>query len=204
MVESSVTTSSSLLQRMIRAARLEPDLYEEVESDRTAMRDAAIVVVIASIASGIGQALTAATVAPGIEGMPRTHPVVALLAGVIGGLLGWLIWSYVTWFIGTKLFSGSATPGELMRTLGFANTPNIFSILAFVPGIGPLLIFAAGVWSLVAGVVAVRQALDFDTGKAILTTIIGWLALLLIPFLLGLIIAALVIGAVGASGGFGS
>ena len=45
---------SQLTDRMMRAARLEPDLYEEVEADKSAMGQAMTVVVLASLAAGIG------------------------------------------------------------------------------------------------------------------------------------------------------
>ncbi|MGH2351562.1 MAG: Yip1 family protein [Chloroflexota bacterium] len=190
MVDSMATsTSSSLVQRMIRAAKLEPHLYEEVEADQTATREAAIVVAIVAVAGGIGSALHASINQTG------TNPLVALIFGVIWALVGWVIWSYLTYFVGTRLFSGRATPGELLRTIGFAQAPGVLNILSFIPVLGGLIGLAAGIWVLVAGVVAVRQALDFDTGKAILTTIIGWLVLIAIPVILGLL-------GLGVIGGF--
>jgi hypothetical protein len=186
---------SSLVQRMIRAARLETDLYEEVEADRTATNSALTVVVIVAVANGIGQAL-AATMNPEAGGSAIGN----LIGAIIGGLIGWVIWSYITWFIGTRLFGGRATPGELMRTIGFAQSPGVLSILSFIPGLGWLISLVIGIWMLVTGVVAVRQALDFDTGKAVLTTIIGWVVGVLIPALF----LALIVGAIVALVGGGS
>ena len=172
---------STLVQRMLRAAKLEPAVYEEVEADQTATTQAAIVVVIAAAAAGIGGALRATT-----RGEPESV-VGALIGGIIGSVIGWLVWSYLTYFLGTRMFSGTATPGEMLRTIGFANAPGVLNILAFVPVVGGIVQLVVYFWLLVAGVVAVRQALDFDTGKAILTTVIGWLALAIIPFLLAAI-----------------
>ena len=181
--ESTVTIGEkgSLVQRMIRAARLEADLYEEVEADRTASNDALIVVIIVAVCNGIGAALGlliagAAGRAPG-----------ALIGEIVGAVVGWLIWSYLTYFIGTRLFHGRATPGEMLRTIGFSHSPGVLNILGFIPFLGPLIRLVVAFWLLVAGVVAVRQALDFDTGKAILTTVIGWLVPVIILFVLGVL-----------------
>jgi hypothetical protein len=181
------TAQSSLVQRMIRAARLEPDLYEEVEADQNATTGALTVVAIVAVAGGIGNAIAARSGGP-------LATIVSLIVGVVLALLGWVVWSYLTYFIGTKLFSGIATPGELLRTLGFAQAPGVLNILRFVPVIGVLISIVAGIWVLVAGVVAVRQALDFDTGKAILTTIIGGV----VVFAVTAILTAISIGAMVA------
>jgi hypothetical protein len=172
-------TRSSLVQRMIRAARLEPDLYEEVEADQTATNEALIVVVIVAVASGIGAALS--YLLAGEAG----RSIGALIGGIIAALIGWVVWSYVTYFIGTRVFGGQATPGELLRTVGFAQSIGVLNILGFIPVVGGIIRLVTGIWMLIAGVVAVRQALDFDTGKAILTTILGWLALVVITLVLG-------------------
>lgn len=175
------TARGSLVQRMVRAARLDVDVYEEVEADRSATNSALMAVMIVAVATGIGAAL--AFILAGDPGRAAG----ALISQIVGSVIGWVVWAYVTYFIGTKLFSGRATPGEMLRTIGFAQSPGVFNILGFVPGLGVIIAAVISVWMLVAGVVAVRQALDFSTGKAILTTIVGWLAIALITTVLGLV-----------------
>jgi hypothetical protein len=180
---------SSVISRMIRAARLDVAVYEEVEADTSATNQAALAVVLVAVASAIGGALRAALAnqPAGIVG--------GALWGIVGALLSWVIWSFLTYFIGTRVFGGTATPGQLLRTLGFASAPGALNILAFVPVLGPLIGFIAGIWSLVAGVVAVRQALDFDTTKAVLTSVIAWVIAVLPFIILGGVIAALFVAA---------
>ena len=170
------TTDSSLVGRMIRAARLDVNLYEEVEADRAATPQAATVVGIAAVSTAIGAGLAAALfgVGGGVIG--------AVLGGIITAFLGWVIWSYLAYFIGTSVFGGTATPGELLRTIGFAQSPGVFGILMVIPILGVLIGLVLWVWSVVAGVVALRQALDIDTPKAIITTVIAAIPFLLIRF----------------------
>jgi hypothetical protein len=80
--------------------------------------------------------------------------------------------------------------GELLRTLGYASGPRVLSILTFIPCLGPLAGLVGAIWALVAGVVAVRQALDFDTTKAILTVVIGWLAVFIVAILVSVVLGA--------------
>jgi hypothetical protein len=158
-----------LVRRMLGAATLNIDTYEEVEHDTTATAQAAAVVVLVAMASSVGAA--------------RTGGASFLLMPMLQ-IVGWLIWAGVTYLIGDKLLGGTATWGELLRTLGFAQFPGMLYVLAVLPGLGGLVRFVVGLWVLVAGIIAIRQALDFSTGKAILTAIFGWMALFLPVMLL--------------------
>jgi len=165
-----------LVGRMLGAAKLDVQTYEEVEADLTATPQAATVVVMAAVASAIAASGTG---------------LGAIIFAPIWQIIGWLIWAGVTYFIGSTLFKGTATWGELLRTLGFAQTPSLLLIFAFIPLVGGLLRFVVGIWVLVAGVIAIRQALDFSTGKAILTAIIGWLAIFIPMAFIGMILSGL-------------
>jgi hypothetical protein len=94
--------------------------------------------------------------------------------------VGWLLWSAITWLIGDKLLGGTATWGELLRTIGFAQAPGVLLIVAFIPVLGWLVAAVVGIWMLITGVVAIRQALDFSTGRALGTAFLGWLALVVV------------------------
>jgi len=105
----------------------------------------------------------------------------------VAAIVGWAIWAFLTYWIGTALFGGTATYGELLRTIGFAYTPNALGIFGFIPVLGGIIAFVGAVWALIAGIIAVRQALDFSTGKAIVTAIVGWIVLIIIYAILGAI-----------------
>jgi len=154
-----------MVDRMVRAARLQDAVYEEVEHDQGATRQAALVVVITSIAAGIGSLFS-------------FGPAGLILFPIVS-LIGWAIYAYITYFIGTRLLAGpetSADWGELARTLAFANSPRILMIFAIGPFLGGLVGFVVAIWVLVATIVALRAALDFSTGRAIGTAILGWIA----------------------------
>jgi len=154
-----------LVRRMMGAAMLNIDTFEEVEADETATGQAAAVVVMVAVASAIGSS---------------GGGVSSLIAAPIGQLVGWLVWAGVTYFVGTRLFGGTATWGELLRTLGFAQSPGVLYLFAVIPLIGGMVRLVLAVWMLVAGIIAIRQALDFTTGKAILTALVGWLFFVLV------------------------
>lgn len=95
------------------------------------------------------------------------------------------MWAGITYLIGDKLLGGTATWGELLRTIGFAQTPGILGVLGGIPLLGWLVRLVVFVWLLVAGIIAIRQALDFSTGKAVATAVIGWVALAVLSVILG-------------------
>jgi hypothetical protein len=169
------TSSSSFMNRMIRAAKLEVLLYEEVEADITATRQALLVVVLVAVASGIGQASSG------------RNAIAQILFGLVTALLGWAVWSYVMYFVGTRFMGGTATYGELLRTLGFAESPGVLFILGIIPGIGPIIRTLAGIWVLITSFIAIRQALDIDNGKTVITIVLGIVALIVVYAIIGII-----------------
>ena len=174
-----------LVNRMIRAAMLDPRLYEEVEHDRNATSQALQVVVIVALASGIGGALWKLLTLNPIDA------VTGLIGGIVAAVGGWLVWALVTFIIGTGVFGGTASYGEMLRTLGFAQSPNVLLIFTAIPLLGGILRFILLIWVLLAGLIAIRQALDVGTGKAILTAIIGWLVMAIV---IGILAAVFGIG----------
>ncbi len=150
-----------MIQRMIGAAMLRTGTYEEVETDTSATMQAMLVVVVVSLASGIGNV--------GVGGF------MALVFGVLASLAGWSFWAWITYFVGTKILPTPETHanwGQLARTLGYAQTPGLFKIFGFLPGIGPIIFFLASIWQLVA----IRQALDYSsTWRAIAVAVIGFI-----------------------------
>lgn len=164
-----IGTQRGIVDRMIGAARLDVDTYEEVEADQSATGQAALVVGIVAIASAIGSL--------GDGGM-------GIVTGLLSAIVGWLLWAGITYVVGDKLFGGTATWGELLRTLGFAQAPGVLLVLGIIPLLGGLVQAVVGIWMLVAGIIAIRQALDFSTGRAILTAIIGWIPLAIATWIL--------------------
>lgn len=182
-----------MINRVIRAAMLDVNLYEEVEADASLNQEALIVVILVSVASGIGAFLGS------MFGGEIGPALLSLLITAALGVVNYYIWAYVTYFVGTNLFKGTADPGEMLRTLGYASGPRVLGVLSFIPCVGALASIAGAIWALVAGVIAVRQALDFDSTKAVLTVIVGWVIVFAISMVVGLVfgVGAAGLGALG-------
>ncbi|MBI3402016.1 MAG: hypothetical protein HY048_11400 [Acidobacteria bacterium] len=164
--------------RLLGAAALDPTTYEEVEADRGATGQACLVVVLSSIAAGIG--------ARGFGGGSLTSMV--FISGI--ALISWAAWALVTFEIGSRIMPSADTQvdiGELLRTIGFAATPGMLQIFGVVPGAALPAFVITWIWMLAAMVVAVRQALDFtSTARAVAVCVLGWVLALAIALTLGL------------------
>jgi hypothetical protein len=167
-------TMGSIVDRMIRAARLDPSLYEEVEADTTATGQAAIVVVASSLAAGVGSMLGV-----GVGG---------LLLATTSALLGWVVWAVLIYVVGVKVLPEPATKsdiGEMLRVLGFASAPGIIRVLGVVHALSGITMLIASVWMIAAMVIAVRQALDYrSTGRAVAVCLIGFAVQLIVAMIL--------------------
>ena len=163
--------------RLLGAALLRSETYEQVEADRSATLQSGVVVALSAVAAGIG----------GFE----NGGLSGVAWGTLAALFGWYLWAYVTYWIGTRWLPGpetSADHGELLRTIGFSSAPGILRALGAVGGLGGILYVVCGLWMLVTMVVAVRQALDYrSTGRAIAVCAIGfpiYVAILVVTLLL--------------------
>ncbi|MBI4328597.1 MAG: YIP1 family protein [Chloroflexi bacterium] len=174
-----------MIQRMVNAALLRVETYEEVEADKSATLQALMVVILSAIAAGVGSV--------GTRGAATGFAWIAF--GVAFGLVGWALWALITYFVGTTLFKTPDTHadwGELARTLGFAQSPGVLKVVGIVPAIGPLLFAAASIWQLMAMVVAIRQALDYSsTWRAVGVAVVGFIPYEILMALVFLVAAPL-------------
>ena len=165
--------NSVFINRIIRACKLDVSVYEEVEADKSATFQAALVVVLSSLAAGVGALSLGAS---------------NFIMAPIFSLISWYIWAYLIYLIGVKIFpepNTKADHGELLRTIGFSSAPGLIRIFGFTPDLMSITFIGAGVWMLVAMVIAVRQALDYEsTWRAIGVVVIGFLVQAIILIML--------------------
>jgi hypothetical protein len=167
---------TSFIGRIVGAAKLSSATYEEVEADTTATSQAMGVVLLASLAAGIGSL--------GLE----AGGIRNVVSEAVWALVVWIIWAFMTYLIGTRLLpepQTRASIGELMRTLGFAQSASLARVFVAIPVIGPLVLVLVLLWTLTAMVIAVRQALDYtSTWRALGVCVIGWVIAIVVPMIL--------------------
>ena len=163
-----------LINRIFRAIKIDIDLYEEVEKDKKATIQAGVVVVLSSLAAGVGALQLGAS---------------NFLLAPVMSLLSWYVWAYVIYFVGVKIFGGPKTKsnhGELLRTLGFSSAPGLIRVFGVTPDLMTVTFIGSAFWMLACMVVAVRQTLNFNSlWRALWVVIISWFvqAFFLIAFL---------------------
>ena len=164
---------SSFKNRIIRAAKLDVQLYEEVEADKGAINQAIAIVMLSSLAGSLN--------------IGRLS-VSGIFIGIVITFTGWIVWAYVTYLIGTKLLPEPQTESsftELLRTIGFSSSPGLIRVVGIVPFISGPVFFITSIWMLVAMVIAVRQALDYEsTKRAVGVCVIGWVFQLIVMYVM--------------------
>ena len=165
--------NSQYVNRIIRACKLDVSLYEEVEADKSATFQAAGVVVLSSLAAGVGALSLGAS---------------NFLMAPLLSLVSWYVWAYLIYFIGAKFFPEPTTKadhGQLLRTIGFSSAPGLIRVFGFIPDLMSIAFIAAGIWMLVAMVIAVRQALDYkSTWRAVGVVVTAFLIQSIILFMI--------------------
>ena len=157
---------STFVQRIIGAAKLEANTYEEVEHDKSALTQAIQVGVLSAIATGIGQA--------GFSSFSN------MTLRIIFALIAWFIWAGITYILGTRLMNEPQTEadmGQMLRTIGFSASPGILNVFGIIPFLGGFVLNVIPIWQLAAMVIAVRQALDYTTTwRAVVVCGLGFVA----------------------------
>ena len=169
------------VNRIVRACKLDVSLYEEVEADKSATLQAAGVVALSIIALGVGTFFTYGSF----------NILINVIIPVSSALAGWFVTSLLIYFVGAKLFPDENTQsnlGELLRTIGFSYSPGLIRIFGFNQDLLLITFFGSVIWSVVAMVIAVRQALDYkSTWKAVGVVLIVALFQAYVAFKLGLV-----------------
>jgi hypothetical protein len=158
---------TSFVHRMVGAATLHVPTYEEIEHDRSATLQAALVVFLAALASAFGSS---------------RFDLLGVLDKLANAYFQWVAWAVITWAVGTKIFEGTADLGEMLRTLGFCFAPGLLYILGAIPILDYFIRTVIFLWIAVAAVVAVRQALDVSTEKALGTVLAGVAVYIILEF----------------------
>jgi hypothetical protein len=163
-----------MVDRILRAIRLDWTVFREIAEDESATTQAAIIVVVVTFLSAVG------------SGIASRSLVTFIVSWIVSILVGWILWAIITYFVGTALFKGQTTIPEMLRVLGYANAPILLGLLSFIPCVGWLFPIIGGILALIAGILAIREAMDFTSGNAIITVVISWVISFAITFVVGL------------------
>ncbi len=171
------TRSSSYADRLRGALMLDARTYRDVEQDPNANGQAALTVVLAALAAGIGYILS-------------RDLVQNVLGTVISSVLQWVVFSFVAYYVGASLFSTgqtSVTPGQMLRTIGFAQAPKLLLVLGIIPILGWVVGLIVFFWFIAAAILALREAFEFDTGRAVGTGLVALVAIAIVDIVLSVI-----------------
>ncbi len=167
-----------MLDRIMGIVTLKPAAYRAVADDQSATGQAAAIVIVMSILAGVIGAAFVAVLAPSLPAGMATSPAGTLVRTILSAIVSWLIGSWVFAFVSTTFFGGKTNTGEMLRVFGFTQ---VFQILAIIPICGGIV---ALILSVIGAIIGIREASEFDTTKAVLTGIIGFIILVIVSFII--------------------
>ena len=171
----------TMLERILRVFKLDRTVFAEVEHDESATTQAATVVAIVAALSVIGKIVQMLFSLVGGNDLDFGGLLLSIVVTFVVTFINWAIWSGVTYLVGTKLFKGEATFGEMLRVIGFAYAPQMLGIVPCIGGI------VGGIWSLIASYFAIKEGLDLDDTGTIVTILVGWLVTVVISVIVGML-----------------
>lgn len=170
-----------MIDRIVRAIRLDWTVFREIAEDQNATSQAAIIVIVVSFLAALGGAGSMLIARVGAGSAFLGFFVDWLVNGI---LIGWIGWAILTYFVGTLLFKGETNISEMLRVLGYASAPRLLGLLSFIPCVGWIFSLAGWILALIAGIIAIREAMEFETGHAIITVVTSWVIAFIIALLL--------------------
>lgn len=162
-------TKSGLLERLIGVVTLKRAIYREIAEDPAATIQAAIIVVIVALITGLigylGQVNTS------LPGLPETEP--SLSRGItlaIGELIIWAAGGFLIAQVARYLFRAGTDTSEMLRVFGFSRIFQILFVLGvFSSPIAQIVSIAGLALSIAGSVIGIREAGEISTGKAVIT-----------------------------------
>ncbi len=155
--------------RIVRAAKLDETLYEDIRGDSVALKQSTLVVILSSVAAGIGSL--------GLIG--KVDSFTTIIIGTLAAWLGWYSWVLIIYFVATKLFVQTSRASEniwqLMQLSGFAASCGLLRILGAVPYLITVISFIAGIWVFAAMSVAIKKIFQFNIRRSVVVCIVSWL-----------------------------
>ncbi len=167
-----------LTDRLMRLARLDTSVFDEVKSDVNATIPAVVVAVGATLLFGIGGLLWWIVEDYGDTGEFFFKSVI--LGGIFSVAL-WVAWLAIVYVVLTQVFREQTDVYHLLRTMGHAAAPLGLGVLMFIPGVDFGLALAAVALFFGLTNIAIQATTQADPAKVLVANTIGftvWAAVL--------------------------
>jgi hypothetical protein len=155
----------SLIERLILAMRLDLEFYAMVSTDRSATFQAFMVVVLGGLFNGLG--------------LVRRLGSFGVWAGMVAAIAGWLLWTVLLLLI-ARMCGHRRYGRSMLRTLGFANAPEVLLILGGTPLLAAPVRVMVVLWLLATATVALQAVYAIGRRRAAVIVLAGFVVYLLI------------------------
>lgn len=188
-----------LTERIVGAFSFRKGIYAEVEQDASFTSTAWLLVAVVAFLNQLGSNASGDVV----------NWLVRTVVGTIFAVIGFAVGAFVINWVGRVVFNADVTFEEMVRTLGLAYVWNVVGVIGILSALSnalscvlaPVMVVAA-ILTVVAWFVAAKEALDLEWLQTIITVILGWIALIVIMVISGIVLGILGFGAATLGGLF--
>ena len=166
-----------ILNRILRLAKLDTTVFDEVRDDEKELVPALVIAVVASLLAGLGAALFWEI------NFDRGPDSVWLNNFILGGLFMaalYIVWILIAYVIVVQVFKASADLQSLMRTMGYAAAPLALCVLMFIPVLYPVFAIVPLALLFVMTIYAVQSVTNADSTQVVIANTAGFAAMVLV------------------------
>ena len=188
-----------MFDRIVGAFTFRKGVYAEVEQDQSFTQSAWLLVAVVAFLAQLGANVGASSIVGWLVGS---------VIGTVFAVAGFAGAAFVISWVGRSLFKATTDFSEMVRVLGLAYVWNVVGFLGILGLLGRLdcivapIGIVAWILGLIAWAVAAKEALDLDWVQTIITIILGFIVVMIVTFIAGLVLAALGFAAAGIGGVF--
>jgi hypothetical protein len=189
-----------LSERIMGAFTFRKGVYAEVETDASFTSTAWLLVAVVAFLNQLGTNASGEIV----------NWLVSAVVGTVFAVAGFAVGAFVINLVGKSVFNAEVTFEEMVRTLGLAYVWNVVGFIGILSAfstalsclLAPVMIIA-GIANIVAWFVAAKEALDLEWAQTIITVILGFVAVMVIMAISGVVLGIMGFGAAALGGLFG-
>lgn len=173
-----------VIQRVLRLARLDTSVFDEVRDDPKEMVPSLVVAAVACVLAGLGALLWWQVVPAGYE--PDSIFLNTLILGSIFLFVSVMLAGVVAWLVMAQLFGVQSDLQAVLRTVGYAAVPLGLSVLMFIPMIWPVFSLVALALTLVMLIYAIQSVTNGESRQVVIAATAGFAAMVLLAGLVSI------------------
>lgn len=166
-----------ILNKILRLARLDTTVFDEVRDDVNELIPAIIVAAVSALLAGLGSFLWWQI---NFDAQPDGLFFRGFIMGSLFLAALYFVWVLVVYVLLVQVYKASADLQALIRTMGYAALPLAASVLMFIPVIYPVFAIVPIGLLFVLSIYAVQSVTNADSTQVVMANLAGFVVMVLV------------------------